>query len=223
MDCGPAALKCLLAGHGVEASYDRLREACQTDVDGTSIDVLEEVAVALGLDAEQVMIPPDHLLLPEAEALPALLVVVNAIGATHFVVVWKRVGPWVQVMDPATGRRWMSARALADDLYRHSMPVPAAAWCEWAGSDGFLRPLRRRLERLGVAAAERRSPTSTRRCGWSSRCAPGAPCAAAVRRRRCSSRCSTAPAERVRARRRRSPRVSTRCGRHRRVTAARSG
>ena len=54
MDCGPAALTCLLEGHGLSVSYGRLREACQTDVDGTSIDTLEAVAVQLGLQAEQV-------------------------------------------------------------------------------------------------------------------------------------------------------------------------
>jgi hypothetical protein len=70
MDCGPASLKCLLEGFGVRVSYGRLREACQTDVDGTSIDTLEEIAVALGLDAEQTMIPVDHLLLPEADLCP---------------------------------------------------------------------------------------------------------------------------------------------------------
>ena len=41
LDCGPAALKCLLEGFGVSVSYGRLREACQTSVDGTSIDALE--------------------------------------------------------------------------------------------------------------------------------------------------------------------------------------
>src|ERR671932_1709584 len=75
MDCGPAALKCLLDGYGIPVSYGRLREACQTDVDGTSIDVLEEAAVQLGLEAEQVMVPVDHLLLPEPAALPAIVVV----------------------------------------------------------------------------------------------------------------------------------------------------
>lgn len=44
MDCGPAVLKSLLEGYGTAVHYGRLREACQTDVDGTSIDVLEEVA-----------------------------------------------------------------------------------------------------------------------------------------------------------------------------------
>ena len=34
MDCGPASLKALLEGFGISASYGRLREACQTDVDG---------------------------------------------------------------------------------------------------------------------------------------------------------------------------------------------
>src|SRR6476469_8632598 len=74
MDCGPAALKCLLEGFGVSVSYGRLREACQTSVDGTSIDTLETLAQSLGLDAEQVMVPVDHLLRPQAEALPALVV-----------------------------------------------------------------------------------------------------------------------------------------------------
>ena len=71
MDCGPAALKCLLEGHGVPVSYGRLREACQTDVDGTSIDTLEVVARQLGLAAEQVMVPVDHLLADPETLLPS--------------------------------------------------------------------------------------------------------------------------------------------------------
>src|SRR5262245_6499399 len=107
MDCGPAALKCLLEGFGVRVSSGRLREACQTDVDGTSIDTLEEIAAQLGLEAEQVMVPEDHLLLPGVAPMPALVVVRQPNGTTHFVVVWRRHGPLVQVMDPATGRRWV--------------------------------------------------------------------------------------------------------------------
>src|ERR687886_2677426 len=88
MDCGPASLKCLLEGFHINASYGRLREACQTDVDGTSIDTMEEVAVQLGLEAEQVLLPVDHLLVPEARALPALLVVRQPNNLTHFVIIW---------------------------------------------------------------------------------------------------------------------------------------
>lgn len=73
MDCGPASLKSLVEGHGINVSYGRLREACQTDVDGTSIDTLEEVALQLGLQAEQILIPADHLLIPTANALPAIV------------------------------------------------------------------------------------------------------------------------------------------------------
>src|SRR5688572_31549330 len=92
MDCGPASLKSLLEGHGIRASYGRLREACQTDVDGTSIDKIEDAAVQLGLDAAQVMVPVDHVLLDEAGVLPALIVVRLPNGATHFVVLWSRHG-----------------------------------------------------------------------------------------------------------------------------------
>ncbi|HYU36270.1 MAG TPA: cysteine peptidase family C39 domain-containing protein [Thermoanaerobaculia bacterium] len=62
----PAALKTLFEGFGIPISYGRLREACQTDLDGTSIDTMEEAANRLGLEAEQVLVPLDHLLVPEA-------------------------------------------------------------------------------------------------------------------------------------------------------------
>jgi ATP-binding cassette subfamily B protein len=150
MDCGPAALKSLLEGFGRSVSYGRLREACQTDVDGTSIDTLEELAVQLGLDAEQVMLPVDHLLVPEAGALPAIVVVRTALGLTHFVVVWRTLAGLVQVMDPATGRRWPTVEAFRRDVWVHETTVPADAWREFAGSDEFLNLLRARMRRIGV-------------------------------------------------------------------------
>jgi ATP-binding cassette subfamily B protein len=151
MDCGPAALKCVLDGFGMPVSYGRLREACQTSVDGTSIDTLEDVAVQLGLEAEQIMLPMDHVLLPEAQTLPALVVVRLPDGNTHFVVVWRRHGRFVQIMDPATGRRWPTCRQFLDALYVHTIPIPAAAWRAWAGSDECLDVLHRRLRQLGLS------------------------------------------------------------------------
>lgn len=156
MDCGPATLKCLLGGYGIPVHYGRLREACQTDLDGTSIDTLETVANRLGLQAEQVMLPLDHLLIPQAHALPAILVVRQPTGTTHFVLVWRRLGPWVQVMDPGEGRRWMSGRQLLADAYLHEQRVPAEAWRAWAGSEDMQAPLRHRLRRLGIRRPARR-------------------------------------------------------------------
>lgn len=150
MDCGPAALAAVLRGFGVQASYARLREVCQTSVDGTSIDTLEEVAQLLGMRAEQLMLPADLLSLDELQSLPALVVTVDPAGVTHFVVVWSRVGPWVQVMDPAVGRRWMRWETLVEGLLIHEIEVPAEAWRVWAGSAEMLAGLRRRLSDLGM-------------------------------------------------------------------------
>jgi ATP-binding cassette subfamily B protein len=109
MDCGPAALKSFLEGHGISLSYGRLREACQTEVDGTSIETLEELASGLGAPVEQVLLPKDSVLLEEARALPAIAVLRLPNGSAHFAVVWSVVGGVAQVMDPAHGRRWLSA------------------------------------------------------------------------------------------------------------------
>jgi ATP-binding cassette subfamily B protein len=153
MDCGPAALKCLLDGFGLHASYGRLREACQTDVDGTSIDTLEDLANDVGLLAEQVILPIDHVLASAADVLPAIVVVRQPGGLLHFVVAWRRHGPVVQIMDPATGRRWSRTQAFADELYPHTMPVPAAAWRTWAESDLFRDGVRARARESGISRA----------------------------------------------------------------------
>ncbi|MEQ1508031.1 MAG: ATP-binding cassette domain-containing protein, partial [Myxococcota bacterium] len=144
----------LLDGHGIRVGYGALREAAQTDVDGTSIDTLEELAVDLGLDATQAVIPPDQLLLPAAHNLPCIAIVTLPNGFLHFVVVWRVVAGWVQVMDPGVGRRWLRPAALIERLYRHRMTVPRDAWLEHARSDEFLRPLRAELQALGLRPGE---------------------------------------------------------------------
>ncbi|HMF56088.1 MAG TPA: cysteine peptidase family C39 domain-containing protein, partial [Pyrinomonadaceae bacterium] len=137
MDCGPASLKAMLEGWRIPISYGRLREACQTDVDGTSIDTLEDVASQLGLAAEQIMIPSDHVLLDSTHALPAIVVLRHTSGVTHFSIAWRSHGPFVQMMDPATGRRWVTRKQFLKELYIHTLEVYAADWREWAGSDEF--------------------------------------------------------------------------------------
>ena len=151
MDCGPASLKSLLAGFGINANYGRLREACQTDVDGTSIDTLENMANQLGLEAEQIMVPVDHVLLSEAQNLPAIAVVLQQSGLTHFVVVWNRCGRHVQVMDPGAGRGWPTWKRLLGELYIHTMAIPGKDCREWTESDEFCIPLLRRLTRLVIS------------------------------------------------------------------------
>ncbi len=153
-DCGPATLKALLEGFGISVSYDRLREACQTSLDGSSIDTLEDVASLLGMDAQQLLIPADHLLLPESGVLPAIVVTQLPGGATHFVLLWRTHGRFVQVMDPAIGRRWLTAKRFQQEIFTHRMSFPASVWREWAGGDAFCTALSQRLAKVGVTQAK---------------------------------------------------------------------
>ena len=79
-------------------------------------------------------------------------------GVTHFVIVWRRFGRFVELMDPAVGRRWVSAARFLSDLYLHQQPVAAEDWREYAGSEDFLAPLRSRLHLLGIDNDAGRSP-----------------------------------------------------------------
>jgi ATP-binding cassette subfamily B protein len=146
MDCGPAALKCLLDGFGAPVSYERLREACQTDIDGASIDVIEDLANGLGVAAEQSLLPLDHAFCNQASSLPAMVVTRRPDGSNHFIVIWSRHGQMFQVMDPAAGRRWVRQDQLLPQIYQHQGSVPASAWCDWARSDAFLQLLHQSLK-----------------------------------------------------------------------------
>ncbi|EPX61714.1 hypothetical protein D187_010333 [Cystobacter fuscus DSM 2262] len=159
-DCGPACIKSLLAGHGIQASYERLRDACQTDVDGTSIDTLEDVARGLGLNAMQRIVPIDHLLIPEAELLPSIVVLGSPDRSTHFTIAWSRQHRWIQIMNPASGRHWVTASSILSDVYRHTMDIPVALWFEWA-KDSFSPAFAQRLRSVGIRDPE----------AWLSRCA----------------------------------------------------
>ena len=168
MDCGPASLACLLQGFGISVSYGRLREACQTDVDGTSIDTLEDVAGQLGLDAAQMMLPVDHVLLPQAQVLPAIVLIRLPTGRLHFVVAWRCHGGVVQVMDPATGRRWPTKTQFLSTLHIHTTPVSTVAWCEWARSNTFLELLSYRMTHVGqcVQTSQRLVDDALTEPGW---------------------------------------------------------
>ena len=116
---------------------------------GTSIGALEELIGQLGLGVEQVMVPIDHVLFQDRN-LPSIAVILTGTGTTHYVVAWRTHGRWVQVMDPAAGRRFMRAETFERALYRHEHAVDAAAWREWAASEDFTAPLASRLEQIGV-------------------------------------------------------------------------
>ena len=147
MDCGPAALAALLQGCEIPASYGRLREVCQTSVDGTSLDTLEQVAQKLGLDARQILLPREVVL--EPQNLPALLVVQKEDQGLHFVVAWRRSGQQVQVMDPSRGRIWVSVGSLLRRIYVHVQPMPGAAWRRWAAGPTGLELLCGWMDGLG--------------------------------------------------------------------------
>jgi len=148
-------LKCLLGGYGIKTNYDRLREACHTSVDGTSINALEDTLNQLGLAAEQVLLNDEDLFLDATEALPCIVVTQMNGGSKHFVVLWRRIGKWIQVMDPSVGRRWVHQDVLRRELYYHNLISKEGDWRKVAETSS--KVLEERLMRLGVRAADSRT------------------------------------------------------------------
>jgi ATP-binding cassette subfamily B protein len=150
MDCGPASLKALLSGLGVDADYERLREACRTGPDGTSIDALEDLAGLLGLSAHQELIPVGDAIEAMAKLAPCIIVVRGPGSAPHFVVLWRVFLGFAQIMDPGRGRVWLTRAGLARILYTHTQSFEEADFVEWFPHTKWRSILEARLARVGA-------------------------------------------------------------------------
>jgi ATP-binding cassette subfamily B protein len=149
-DCGPAALKALFGGFGIYLSYNRLREACQTDDHGTSTEALEDISKQLGMQTVQSVLQPDLILLERTACLPAIVTVRLPDGGSQTVVLWRVHGPWLQVMDPEAGRVFVPRRHFLDSLLIVERPISAQAWEELSTSGAFTAGLEERLRALDL-------------------------------------------------------------------------
>jgi ABC-type bacteriocin/lantibiotic exporter with double-glycine peptidase domain len=156
MDCGPAALHAVALGFGLATDISDLRERCHTDVDGTSIDELERLALELGLHAEQRLLPAD-MALADASLFPAIAVVRLESGEPHFIVAWRRTRAGVAVMDPAIGAYTMSLGDFAARLWRHELRIDRIDWQDYVATPEFAGPMVRRLVTTGFSAARARA------------------------------------------------------------------
>lgn len=156
MDCGPAALKCVLGALGISASYEKLRDACQTGADGTSIDALEDLATELGLEAFQEMAPMADVAAALSAHTPCVVVVKGVGGAPHFIVLHCVLGPFAQIMDPAVGRRFVRLSSLVRDLYVHEQRFDEASFASWWTTTEWARITagRARARGIGIRFAE---------------------------------------------------------------------
>jgi len=169
MDCGPACLKSVLEGYGVSVSYGRLREACHTSIDGTAVASLEAVLRELGLDASESVMPAEHLLMNRADLMPAIVVTAMPSGILHFVVVWRRVGPFLQVMDPGRGRHWIHHREFMRQVAMVDVPVPLEAFEGFINDPGLRRVIVARLKEVGCGRAQERFDSALAQ-GWQGFC-----------------------------------------------------
>jgi ABC-type bacteriocin/lantibiotic exporter with double-glycine peptidase domain len=154
MDCGVAGLKCILDSYGIQSNYEYLRDACKTDVNGTSIDRMEDVLNDIGFDSYQVVVPKEQLTYDTDALLPAIAVVNIGQNITHFVVIWRKVGNWLQICDPAQGRYWVRAKHFANNqlfIYRDHIETEQWQHCfEAWDRPHFLAQVKRKL---GIGAA----------------------------------------------------------------------
>ncbi len=101
-ECGPACLAMVLCYYGRVTSVAEMRDLCSVGRDGTSILTLVKVARSQGLDAKAFRVEPQDIRMLR---MPAIVYW----GFTHYVVLEHWSGREAVIVDPATGRRRVTA------------------------------------------------------------------------------------------------------------------
>ena len=116
-----AVLKSAAEGHGLNFADQALWQLTQFAGDEFSFDHLASSLPRCGLSASSHWLPSDALTtLPLIAKLPLILLAQNrSAGTTYYILVWQRIGPIWQVMDPVIGRRWLTTAQLQVILAPH--------------------------------------------------------------------------------------------------------
>ena len=101
-DCGPTCLAMVLAAHGVHDAASECRELCNAGRDGTRLRTLIAAADRFGIAARAHRVQPERF---DSVPLPAIAHWQHR----HFVVVERWDSRRLTIVDPASGRRTLSA------------------------------------------------------------------------------------------------------------------
>jgi ATP-binding cassette subfamily B protein len=162
---GAAALSSVCQGFGMTVTEAEIFRNCGGSESGICIDDLESEARGLGFACEQLVLPIDHLLASDTD-IPSIAVTRSADGLLGSVVVWQQLCGLVQLMDPQSGRRWMSKGKLIERLYRHTQSAEATLLSEWMRTPAFQRPLELRIQQLHIPDAHTLVANATCEPGW---------------------------------------------------------
>jgi len=143
-DGGLAALKCILMGYGIPISEQFLAGKRESH---HKLDTMAQIAKQVGLEVAVEIHPYDHLF--SRAQMPALL----SIGSPpSFFVIWNRIGPFIQVIDPQKGRRWLTEKDLLEALQPYSLPISTINWSDVAAP--WRLPLAARLNALKIGPSQ---------------------------------------------------------------------
>lgn len=137
------------ADHLIEEQL-RQQSSSTTVPDVPTVANLEDLTQKIGLGVAQVQLPVDHLLLRADECLPAIVLLKHAEHTPHLALIWRRHGPFFELLDPLAGRQWITTNQLGRKLAAETILISTMAWRSWADTPDFIQPLQQRLQRLGL-------------------------------------------------------------------------
>jgi len=148
---GLFALQAALEGFNLSITLDALAEQLQFEGEDVTLPSLVKAATHFGLEADLVGLPVTEW----HHHLPAIFQFASPDTPSRFVVAWRQHGPWIQVMDPLLGRRWLRPNTLHPEIFSASRALPVAFYHRLIAAESSQLYLTQRLTALAAPTALR--------------------------------------------------------------------
>ena len=147
---GLAVLKTAVSGFGLTIQDEKIWELTGFTGDELSAEQLVASFAQVGLPSERSWLPVDAL--PTlADALPLVVLISPTDSVSRYLLIWQKVGPFWQVMDPINGRRWLRTKDLQKQLQIHSAEHSFEDMEVRFNPEAFATYIEKRLQRLHLA------------------------------------------------------------------------
>jgi ATP-binding cassette subfamily B protein len=148
-------VQCILTGYGFPANAAETVLNASGDAGALTPEALIHLAEQVGLTARFAPVPVEHLAAPQLLPFPAVLPASShEHEAERLLVLWQRLGLWVQVLDTAQGVRWLRASQLATETVYAAMPITLQQWHAAATSPPWVTFWQQRLRNAGFTPTQ---------------------------------------------------------------------
>ena len=147
-----AILQAILAGYDYRVPPEQIAATLtnSSEVVQEQVAIIAKAAETLGCTVGPTAVSAEYILAAQTPTIAPVRFLPQ--DPPYFIVIWNKIGPLYQILDPTVGRRWLSRTALLEELYQEPIVWDKEACWEILQHSTQIDLFQQRLTKLRITA-----------------------------------------------------------------------